>query len=45
MKQQAEAAGGVDGDTVTIYSSPPDWAPRQQIRAFWIPIYPECKYQ
>ncbi len=27
MKQQAEAAGGVGGDTVTIYSSPLDWAP------------------
>ncbi len=26
MKQQAEAAGGAGGDTVTIYSSPPDWA-------------------
>ncbi len=28
MKRQAEAAGGAGGDTVTIYSSPPDWTPR-----------------
>ncbi len=40
MKQQAEAAGGADGDTVTIYKSPPDWAPRQRARAFLDPHLP-----
>ncbi len=40
MKQQAEAAGGADGNTVTIYKSPPDWAPRQRIRAFLDPHLP-----
>ncbi len=40
MKEQAEAAGGAGGDTVTIYSSPPDWMPRQQIRAFLDPHLP-----
>ncbi len=40
MKQQAEAAGSAGGDTVTIYSSPPDWAPHQQIRSFLDPHLP-----
>ncbi len=40
MKQQAEATGGVGGDTVTIYRSPPDWEPQQQIRAFLDPHLP-----
>ena len=40
MKQQAEAAGGAGADTVTIYSPPPNWMPRQQIRAFLDPQLP-----
>ena len=40
MKQQAEAAGDVGRDIVTIYRSPPDWAPQQQIRAFLDPHLP-----
>ena len=40
MKQQAEAARCADGDTVTVYISPPDWAPRQRIRAFLDPHLP-----
>ncbi len=40
MKQQTEAARGTDGNTVTIYSSPPDWAPHQQVRAFLDPHLP-----
>ncbi len=40
MKQQAEAAKSTDGDTVTIYNSPPDWAPRQRTRAFLDPHLP-----
>ncbi len=43
MKQQAEAARGADGDTVTIYNSPPDWAPHQQIRAFLDPHLPRVQ--
>ncbi len=43
MKQQAEAARGAGGDTVTIYSSPPDWTPRQQIRAFLDPYLPRVQ--
>ncbi len=41
MKQQAEATRGAGGDTMTIYSSPPDWTPRQQYGRFWIPICQE----
>ncbi len=40
MKRQAEAAEGAGGDTVTIYSSPPNWEPQQQIRAFLDPHLP-----
>ncbi len=40
MKQQAEAAGGADGYTITIYKTPPDWAPRQRVRAFLDPHLP-----
>ncbi len=40
MKRQAEAAKDADEDTVTVYNSPPDWAPRQWIRAFLDPHLP-----
>ena len=40
MQQQAEAAGKAGADTVTIYSPPPGWTPRQQMRAFWDPQLP-----
>ncbi len=40
MKQQAEATRGVGEDTVTIYSSPPNWTPLQQLRAFLDPRLP-----
>ena len=40
MRQQAEAAGGASVDTVTLYSPPPNWTPRQQMRAFLDPQLP-----
>ena len=40
MKQQAEAAGGASTDNVTLYSPPPNWTPRQQMRAFLDPQLP-----
>ncbi len=40
MKQQAEAARGADLDTLTVYRSPPEWAPHQQIRASLDPHLP-----
>ncbi len=40
IKQQAEAAEEAGADTITIYSPPPDWTPRQQIRAFLGPPLP-----
>ncbi len=40
MQQQAETAGEKGAGTVTIYSPPSGWTPRQQLRAFLDPQLP-----